>query len=62
MTVGYGDIIPSKKWSKTLSIIIAFVGFMLFGIIVAITVNTANKAFQKHADINLVQEIKKYGG
>lgn len=32
MTVGYGDIKPSKKRSKFLSIIIAFVGFMLFGL------------------------------
>jgi voltage-gated potassium channel len=58
MTVGYGDLRPSKKRSKILSIIIAFVGFMLFGIIVAITVNTATKAFHQHVDINQVQEIK----
>ncbi len=60
MTVGYGDIKPSKKRSKILSIIIAFVGFMLFGIIVAITVNTATKAFQKHTDNYQIQEIKKH--
>ncbi len=59
MTVGYGDIKPSRKSSKTLSIIISLVGIMLFGIIVAITVNTATKAFQQHAEINSVLKIKE---
>lgn len=59
MTVGYGDIRPSKKSSKIFSIIITFIGIMLFGIIVAITVNTASKAFQQHADLSSIQEIKE---
>jgi voltage-gated potassium channel len=59
MTVGYGDIKPSKKSSKVLSIIITFIGIMLFGIVVAITVNTASKAFQQHADLSSIQEINE---
>lgn len=52
MTVGYGDIRPLKKSSKILSIQIALIGIMFTGIIVAITVNVAGKAFDKHIDVS----------
>lgn len=48
LTVGYGDFHPLKKRTKMLSIIISLVGFMLTGIIVAITVHAATKAFEKY--------------
>ena len=47
LTVGYGDIRPKKKHSKSLSIIVALAGIMFTGIIVAITVTTATEAFRK---------------
>lgn len=51
LTVGYGDIRPSKKLSKILSLIITLVGIMLFGIIVAITVNTFTLAFNAYGKL-----------
>lgn len=60
-TVGYGDIKPLKKSAKILSIIIAFIGIMFTGAIVAITVATATKAFEKHMviDTSINSEISK---
>lgn len=36
-TVGYGDIRPLKKVSKALSVVIALVGLMFTGIMIAVT-------------------------
>lgn len=47
LTVGYGDIRPTKQSSKVLALIIAVIGIMLFGIIIAITVNTFTLAFNE---------------
>ncbi len=51
LTVGYGDFRPTKKLSKVLALIIALVGMMLFGIIVAITVNTFSVAFNEYVKL-----------
>jgi len=51
-TVGYGDIRPSKKHSQIMALLIALMGIMFTGIIVAITVSTASKAFNKHTEMN----------
>jgi voltage-gated potassium channel len=51
LTVGYGDFRPTKKLSKVLALIIALVGMMLFGIIVAITVNTFSSAFHEYVKL-----------
>jgi len=48
LTVGYGDIRPSKKHSKLLAVIIALIGIMYTGIIVAVTVNAATQSFKTH--------------
>ncbi len=48
LTVGYGDFAPHKKSSKALSVIIGLTGLMLTGILVAITVHAATKAFETH--------------
>jgi voltage-gated potassium channel len=58
-TVGYGDIRPIKKCSKILSVFLTFIGIMFAGIIVAITVNTATKALERHLDVQLIQQIKE---
>ena len=47
LTVGYGDIRPNKKRSRVMAVFIALLGIMLTGIIVAITVETASRAFQQ---------------
>jgi Ion channel len=44
-TVGYGDFRPSKNASKALAILLALVGLVLTGMIVAIALHAANFAF-----------------
>lgn len=59
LTVGYGDIRPSKKHSKNLAIVIALAGIMFTGIFVAITVHSATKAFETHVDKQMIIELEK---
>ena len=58
-TVGYGDIGPSKPKSKMIAIVIALLGIMFTGIVVAITVNTANKAFEEHILVQVGQVVER---
>jgi len=44
-TVGYGDIRPLLKLSKTLSILIALTGMIFTGIVVALAINAASLSF-----------------
>ena len=44
-TVGYGDLHPTKKQSKALAILLAFVGLIFTGILVAIAVHAAGTAY-----------------
>jgi hypothetical protein len=46
-TVGYGEIVPTRPLSKTLCIIIALVGLLLTGIIVAAGVHAVDEAYQQ---------------
>ena len=60
MTVGYGDIKPIRKISKSLSIIIAFSGLILSGVTVAIALDAATKSFAEFGDESAVlQKIDK---
>ncbi len=45
LTVGYGDIRPLKRISKKFAITIAIAGIMFTGILVALTVHSAEMAF-----------------
>jgi len=47
-TVGYGDIRPSSKRVKGIAIVLAIIGMMFTGIIIAATVHTASLAFDIH--------------
>lgn len=47
-TVGYGDIRPTRRSSKVLSIIIGFAGLLFSGILVAIAVHSASIALAAH--------------
>ena len=58
-TVGYGDIRPLKKVSKVLSVVIALVGIMLTGIILAVALNTTTIAFEKHVDKSAIEKVKE---
>lgn len=50
-TVGYGDMRPTSRASKVISIFIALLGIMLAGVIVALTVATATSAFEHKIDL-----------
>ena len=59
-TVGYGDIRPTQKTSKSLSIVIAFSGLILSGITVAMAIEAATKAFAEFGNESAVlQKIDK---
>ncbi len=57
-TLGYGDIHPLRKVSKTLSIFIAFIGVMFTGLLIAITVKVASVSFERHVGSYLVIKNK----
>ena len=44
-TVGYGDFRPTKNTSKALAILLAFVGLVFTGMIVAIALHAADFAY-----------------
>ena len=58
-TVGYGDIRPIKRLSRVISVMIAFIGLMFTGLLVAVTLNTASIAFEKHIDQSEIVKIKQ---
>jgi voltage-gated potassium channel len=45
-TVGYGDVRPVKNRSKIISIVIAFLGLTLTGILIAVAVQAATLALR----------------
>jgi voltage-gated potassium channel len=59
LTVGYGDMRPVAHLSKTLSILIAALGIMLTGVIVAVTVATASNALRLHMNPAVLQEVQE---
>jgi len=50
-TVGYGDFHPRKRPSKILAIVIAFVGIVFTGIVVAVALHAAGHAFKETHDV-----------
>ena len=44
-TVGYGDIRPLKPLSRILSVLIALIGLTFTGILVALAIDAASRAF-----------------
>ena len=48
LTVGYGDMRPVKKTTKSLSVVIAAFGIMFSGMLVAITIEASTRAFKIH--------------
>lgn len=46
-TVGYGDIRPLKPGSRITAVLIAFLGLVLTGILIAVAVHAANLALDK---------------
>ena len=56
-TVGYGDILPSSRTSRVLSVLIALTGLVFTGIIVAIAVRSATYAFNMHVDFVQIKAV-----
>jgi voltage-gated potassium channel len=54
-TVGYGDVRPTKRVPRILAILIALVGLVLSGILVAIAVHSATVALAAHDAIMKVK-------
>lgn len=44
-TVGYGDFRPKQKRAKLLAVVLAFVGLILTGMVVAIALHAADHAY-----------------
>ena len=47
-TVGYGDVHPVHRASKVIAILIALVGLITTGILIAVAVHAANVALAAH--------------
>jgi voltage-gated potassium channel Kch len=47
-TVGYGDLCPAKRTTRIISIVIAFLGVTLTGIMIAVAVHAATLALVAH--------------
>jgi len=62
-TVGYGDIRPLKRLSKTLAILIALQGMVFTGIMVSLAINAAQISFEKlhpGEDLNtIIEEMER---
>jgi voltage-gated potassium channel len=62
-TVGYGDIRPLKRLSKTVAIFIALQGMIFTGIMVALAINAAQISFEKlhpGEDLNtIIEEMER---
>jgi voltage-gated potassium channel len=48
-TVGYGDLRPTKRRSRMVALVIAVLGLVLTGILIAIAVRAATMGMQAHA-------------
>lgn len=47
-TVGFGDITPRSRTTRFVSVILAFVGLILVGIVVAVAVHALDVAIETH--------------
>jgi voltage-gated potassium channel len=59
LTIGYGDIKPTSKKSKIISVSVGGIGIILGGILVAIALHATTNAFQIHTDPELLETLKK---
>ena len=50
-TVGYGDFRPTKRPSRVLAIVIALMGLVFTGILIAIAVNAGTEALKLHVEL-----------
>ena len=55
-TVGYGDIRPLRPLSRILSVLIAFLGLIFTGIMVALAINAATVSFNQLHDVEQLRQ------
>lgn len=55
-TVGYGDFYPKSVYGKIVAIVIALLGLLLTGIIVALGIKAASLAFQGIYDFTITSK------
>ena len=53
--LGYGDFRPSRKFSKTFAIVIAFTGIILTGILVSLALYSGSEAFKIDREMEAVK-------
>lgn len=59
-TVGYGDFYPKKNPSKSLAVVIAFIGIIFTGIVVGIALHASLHAFKAtHNTSDVMEHIEK---
>jgi voltage-gated potassium channel len=58
-TVGYGDLRPTGKMGKVLAVLIAFIGLVFTGIMVAIALQSVTTAFAEHREVEALQHTLK---
>ncbi len=46
LTIGFGDFVPKSRGARSLSIILATIGIVIFGIIVSVTVHALDVAIE----------------
>ena len=46
LTVGYGDIVPTTDGARVVSVLVGFVGLVLFGIVVAVATRALGKSVE----------------
>ncbi len=47
LTVGYGDVIPTTTFGRTISVFLAFVGVLFTGLVIAVAVHAVREAWEK---------------
>ncbi len=57
-TVGYGDFRPARKSSRMLAVVLAFVGIVFAGLVVAIALHAADYAY---GVVYKVIELREHG-
>jgi voltage-gated potassium channel len=58
-TVGFGDLNPKTRLSRLLSIVVAMLGLIFTGIIIAIAIHAADYAFRHSPEFT--EALRKFG-
>lgn len=60
-TIGYGDILPKRKTSRILSILVGLTGIILSGIIVAVAVHSATMTIRQDDQAHAQSDVRQTG-